>query len=39
MDAARAKIADLETVRTYEGTDHVHALVIGQQVTGIAAYE
>ena len=32
-------LCNLETVKTYEGTDHVHALVIGQRVTGIAAYE
>ena len=29
---------NLETVKTYEGTDHIHALVIGERVTGIAAY-
>jgi len=32
-------LANLETVKTYEGTDHIHALVIGEKVTGIAAYE
>jgi len=32
-------LCNLETVKTYEGTDHIHALVIGQRVTGIAAYE
>jgi glutaryl-CoA dehydrogenase len=31
-------MANLETVKTYEGTDHIHALVIGERVTGIAAY-
>ena len=31
-------MCNLETVKTYEGTDHIHALVIGEQVTGIAAY-
>ncbi|WP_413317883.1 acyl-CoA dehydrogenase family protein [Agrococcus sp. 1P02AA] len=30
--------ANLESVRTYEGTDEVHALVIGQALTGIAAF-
>lgn len=30
---------NLETVKTYEGTDHIHALVIGERVTGIAAYK
>jgi glutaryl-CoA dehydrogenase len=31
-------LMNLETVKTYEGTDHIHALVIGERVTGIAAY-
>jgi glutaryl-CoA dehydrogenase len=31
-------MCNLETVKTYEGTDHVHALVIGERVTGIPAY-
>ena len=31
-------MANLETVKTYEGTDHIHALVIGEKVTGIPAY-
>lgn len=31
-------MCNLETVKTYEGTDHIHALVIGEQITGIAAY-
>lgn len=31
-------MCNLETVKTYEGTDHIHCLVIGEQVTGIAAY-
>jgi glutaryl-CoA dehydrogenase len=29
---------NLESVRTYEGTDEVHTLVIGQAMTGQAAY-
>jgi len=32
-------MCNLETVKTYEGTDHVHALVIGERVTGVAAYK
>jgi len=32
-------MANLETVKTYEGTDHIHTLVIGERVTGIAAYK
>jgi glutaryl-CoA dehydrogenase len=31
-------MCNLETVKTYEGTDHIHTLVIGEKVTGIAAY-
>ncbi|WP_206447785.1 acyl-CoA dehydrogenase family protein [Agrococcus sp. KRD186] len=30
--------ANLESVRTYEGTDEVHTLVIGQALTGISAF-
>ncbi len=29
---------NLESVRTYEGTDEVHTLVLGQHITGIAAF-
>ena len=29
---------NLESVLTYEGTSEVHTLVIGQQVTGLAAF-
>jgi glutaryl-CoA dehydrogenase len=29
---------NLESVNTYEGTHDIHALVIGQHITGIAAY-
>ena len=32
-------LCNLETVKTYEGTDHIHALVIGERVTGISAYK
>lgn len=31
-------LMNLETVNTYEGTEDIHRLVIGQQVTGIPAY-
>ena len=31
-------MANLETVKTYEGTDNIHTLVIGQKVTGLAAF-
>jgi len=31
-------MCNLETVKTYEGTDHIHALVIGERVTGVGAY-
>ena len=29
---------NLESVLTYEGTSEVHQLVIGQQLTGLAAF-
>ena len=29
---------NLESVRTYEGTDEVHTLVIGNHITGVAAF-
>ena len=32
-------MCNLESVKTYEGTDHVHTLVIGERVTGIPAYK
>jgi glutaryl-CoA dehydrogenase len=31
-------MCNLESVKTYEGTEHIHTLVIGERVTGIAAY-
>jgi glutaryl-CoA dehydrogenase len=31
-------LMNLETVNTYEGTEDIHRLVVGQQVTGIPAY-
>ena len=30
--------SNLESVRTYEGTDEVHTLVIGQHITGLSAF-
>jgi glutaryl-CoA dehydrogenase len=32
-------LCNLETVKTYEGTDHIHTLVIGEKITGIPAYK
>ncbi|BDZ45274.1 acyl-CoA dehydrogenase family protein [Naasia aerilata] len=32
-------MANLEAVRTYEGTDEVHTLVLGRALTGIAAFK
>ncbi len=29
---------NLESVRTYEGTDDVHTLILGNAITGIAAF-
>src|ERR1700722_574628 len=31
-------MCNLETVKTYEGTDHIHALVIGERVPGTPRY-
>lgn len=31
-------MANLESVRTYEGTDEIHALIIGRALTGTAAF-
>ncbi len=31
-------MCNLETVKTYEGTHNIHTLVIGERVTGLAAY-
>ncbi|OGF53809.1 MAG: acyl-CoA dehydrogenase [Candidatus Fraserbacteria bacterium RBG_16_55_9] len=31
-------MTNLETVFTYEGTDHIHTLVLGQDLTGIQAF-
>jgi glutaryl-CoA dehydrogenase len=31
-------MANLETVKTYEGTHNIHTLVLGQRATGIAAF-
>jgi glutaryl-CoA dehydrogenase len=30
--------ANLESVRTYEGTDEVHTLILGQHITGVGAF-
>jgi glutaryl-CoA dehydrogenase len=32
-------MCNLESVYTYEGTDHIHTLIVGQDITGIGAYE
>jgi glutaryl-CoA dehydrogenase len=32
-------MCNLETVSTYEGTHDIHTLILGQEVTGIAAFE
>jgi glutaryl-CoA dehydrogenase len=31
-------MANLESVRTYEGTDEIHQLVLGRELTGLAAF-
>ncbi|GAA3730580.1 acyl-CoA dehydrogenase family protein [Leifsonia bigeumensis] len=32
-------LANLESVRTYEGTDDIHTLILGRELTGIAAFD
>ena len=32
-------MCNLESVYTYEGTDHIHTLIVGQDITGLAAFE
>ncbi len=32
------RMVDLETVLTYEGTEHIHALILGNELTGIKAF-
>ena len=32
-------MANMETVYTYEGTHDIHTLVLGEELTGVAAYE
>ena len=32
-------LANLEPVRTYEGTDEIHTLVLGRALTGIPAFD
>lgn len=31
-------MTNLETVYTYEGTDHIHTLIVGEDITGIGAF-
>jgi alkylation response protein AidB-like acyl-CoA dehydrogenase len=31
-------MCNLESAKTYEGTHNIHTLVLGEQITGIAAY-
>ena len=32
-------MCNLESVYTYEGTHDIHTLIVGQDITGIAAFE
>lgn len=32
-------MANLESVLTYEGTHDIHLLILGKEITGIAAFE
>jgi glutaryl-CoA dehydrogenase len=36
--AAMRHMTNLESVSTYEGTDNVHTLVLGREITGINAF-
>jgi len=36
---AMRHMCNLESVITYEGTHNIHTLIIGQDVTGLAAFE
>ena len=38
-DPVMRHLCNVESVKTYEGTDHLHALVIGERVTGIPAHQ
>ena len=31
-------MCNLESVYTYEGTDHIHTLILGEHITGLPAY-
>jgi glutaryl-CoA dehydrogenase len=32
-------MANLESVKTYEGTHDIHTLIIGEKITGFSAFE
>ncbi|MFL6541436.1 MAG: acyl-CoA dehydrogenase family protein, partial [Chthoniobacterales bacterium] len=36
--ACMRHMCNLESVKTYEGTEDIHQLILGQQITGIAAF-
>jgi glutaryl-CoA dehydrogenase len=38
MRACMRHMCNLESVKTYEGTEDIHRLILGQQITGIAAF-
>ena len=37
--AAMRHLVNLESVYTYEGTHDMHTLILGEHITGIAAFE
>src|SRR4029077_10243712 len=37
--ACMRHMCNLESVKTYEGTEDVHKLILGQQITGISAFD
>ena len=32
-------LCNLESVKTYEGTDYMHLLILGEHITGISAFD
>ncbi len=38
MFPAMRHLCNLETVATYEGTDDIHTLIVGEHITGLAAF-
>ena len=39
ISRAMRHMANLETVYTYEGTHDIHTLILGEDLTGLQAYQ